>query len=92
MNMGIEGFGVARKDIVTGQSLSTLDSTSAGIGNDNVYSVEASGSDLWIGTDGGAWIWDGTTATKVLEGGFYERPQVFYDFELDGNTMYAGTN
>jgi len=92
MNMGIEGFGVARKDIVTGQSLSTLDSTSAGIGNDNIYSVEASGSDLWIGTDGGAWIWDGTTATKVLEGGFYERPQVFYDFELDGNTMYAGTN
>jgi hypothetical protein len=47
---------------------------------------------LWIGTDGGAWIWDGTTATKVLEGGFYERPQVFYDFELDGNSMYAATN
>ena len=92
MNMGIEGFGVARKDIVTGQSLSTLSSTTTGITNDNVYSVEASGSDLWIGTDSGAWIWDGTTATKLLEGGFYERPQRFYDFELDGNTMYAGTS
>ncbi|RJU82528.1 MAG: hypothetical protein DWC09_02125 [Candidatus Poseidoniales archaeon] len=92
MNMGIEGFGVARKDIVTGQSLSTLDSVTTGITNDNVYSVEASGSDLWIGTDRGAWIWDGTTATKVLEGGFYERPQKFYDFELDGSTMYAGTS
>ena len=92
MHMGIEGFGVARKDILTGQSLSTLDSTTIGIGNDNVYSVEASGNNLWIGTDRGAWIWDGTTASKVLEGGFYERPQRFYDFELDGNTMYAGTN
>ncbi|MBT5026653.1 MAG: hypothetical protein HON05_07850 [Euryarchaeota archaeon] len=92
MNMGIEGFGVARKDIVTGQSLSTLSSANTGITNDNVYSVEASGSDLWIGTDSGAWIWDGTTATKILEGGFYERPQRFYDFELDGSTMYAGTN
>ncbi len=92
MNMGIEGFGVARKDIVTGQSLSTLDSVTTGITNDNVYSVEASGNDLWIGTDSGAWIWDGTTATKVLDGGFYERPQRFYDFELDGSTMYAGTN
>jgi len=92
MNMGIEGFGVARKDIVTGQTLSTLDSQTTGITNDNVYSVEASGSDLWIGTDRGAWIWDGATATKVLEGGFYERPQRFYDFELDGSTMYAGTN
>ena len=90
--MGIEGFGVARKDIVTGQSLSTLDSVTTGIGSDNVYSVEASGSDLWIGTDSGAWIWDGATATKVLEGSFYERPRRFYDFELDGNTMYAGTN
>ncbi|MDG1539317.1 MAG: hypothetical protein P8Q40_05245, partial [Candidatus Poseidonia sp.] len=92
MHMGIEGFGVARKDIVTGQSLSTLDSVTTGIGSDNVYSVEASGSDLWIGTDSGAWIWDGSTATKVLEGSFYERPRRFYDFELDGNTMYAGTN
>ncbi|MDB9834997.1 hypothetical protein OAC38_03080 [Candidatus Poseidoniaceae archaeon] len=92
MNMGIEGFGVARKDIVTGQSLSTLSSANTGIANDNVYSVEASGSNLWIGTDSGAWIWNGATATKVLEGGFYERPQRFYDFELDGNTMYAGTN
>ncbi|MDB0004872.1 hypothetical protein N9E21_03275 [Candidatus Poseidoniaceae archaeon] len=92
MNMGIEGFGVARKDILTGQSLSTLDSVTTGITNDNVYSVEASGNDLWIGTDSGAWIWDGATATKVLEGGFYERPQRFYDFELDGSTMYAGTN
>jgi hypothetical protein len=92
MNMGIEGFGVARKDILTGQSLSTLDSVTTGITNDNVYSVEANGNDLWIGTDSGAWIWDGATATKVLEGGFYERPQRFYDFELDGSTMYAGTN
>jgi len=32
MNMGIEGFGVARKDILTGQSLSTLDSTTMELG------------------------------------------------------------
>ena len=98
---GIPGYGVARKDLSTGELLVPL--TEAGnngqgsatevLPNDNIYALEADGSNLYIGTSGGAIEWDGSSSTSFQTGSSWDnRPQQYFDFTVSGGTVYAATN
>ena len=94
LHLGLEGYGVARKDLVTGEILAPLTAGSGGVLPSNqIYALESDGSNLYIGTQQGARKWDGTQATSFRQGGSWQtRPQQFFDFEIDGSDIYAGTN
>jgi hypothetical protein len=103
---GIPGYGVARKDLSTGELMIPL--TAAGntpgtgtgtssLPSDNIYALESDGFNLYIGTQQGARQWDGTQMTALGQGSSWnERPQQFYDFvaisSISGGSLYAGTN
>jgi hypothetical protein len=101
---GIPGYGVARKDLSTGELLLPLTETNGQNGggqgsatevlpNDNIYALEADGSNLYIGTSGGAIEWDGSSSTSFQTGSSWNtRPQQYFDFTVSGGTVYAATN
>ncbi|MGB1587507.1 MAG: hypothetical protein ACPHJD_01685 [Poseidonia sp.] len=95
LHLGLEGYGVARKDMSTGEILSPLTAANRGgvLPSDNIYALESDGSNLYIGTQQGARKWDGNQATSFGQGSSWQtRPQQFFDFEIDGGSLYAGTN
>jgi hypothetical protein len=103
---GIPGYGVARKDLSTGELMIPL--TAAGntpgqgaatssLPSDNIYALESDGANLYIGTQQGASRWDGNQMTTFGQGSSWDtRPQQFYDFvaisSISGGDLYAGTN
>tara|TARA_Y100000766_G_scaffold112496_1_gene96451 strand:- start:41069 stop:49372 length:8304 start_codon:yes stop_codon:yes gene_type:complete len=99
---GIPGYGVARKDLSTGELMTPLTEVgnSAGQGSstgilptDNIYALEADGSELYIGTSNGAVKWDGSSSSSFQTGGNWNtRPQQYFDFAVSGGTVYAATN
>ncbi|MBT5595231.1 MAG: hypothetical protein HOJ60_06840 [Euryarchaeota archaeon] len=99
---GIPGYGVARKDLSTGELMSPLtalsntggqSSATSVLPNDNIYALEADGSNLYIGTSAGAIEWDGSSSTSFQTGRQWDtRPQQYFDFAVSGGTIYAGTN
>jgi len=101
---GIPGYGVARKDLATGELLIPLTESNGQNGggqnlateilpSDNIYALEADGSDLYIGTGGGAIKWDGASSTSFQSGQQWNsRPQQYFDFAVSGGTIYAATN
>ncbi|MGA0352162.1 MAG: hypothetical protein ACO3NY_00760 [Poseidonia sp.] len=96
LHLGLQGFGVVRKDLSTGEILAPLTAGNRGgiLPSDQIYALESDGSNLYIGTQQGARKWDGTTATSFGQGGssWQTRPSQFFDFEIDGSDFYAGTN
>ena len=93
LHMGLAGYGVARKDLSTGEILTPLNSDNTAMTSDTIYALEANGNELWIGTQLGGFIWDGSSMSSLTSGGDWtRRPSQHFDFELDGNWMYAGTN
>ena len=96
LHLGLQGYGVARKDMSTGEILAPITAGNRGgvLPSDQIYALETDGSDLYIGTQQGARKWDGTTATSFGQGGssWQTRPNQFFDFEIDGSDLYAGTN
>ena len=94
LHMGLTGYGVARKDLSTGEILTPLNSDNSIMTSDTVYALEGNGNDLWIGTQLGGFIWDGSSMSQLTTVGndWTRRPSQHFDFELDGNWMYAGTN
>ena len=61
--------------------------------SNNIFALEVNGNDLWIGTQLGGFIWDGSSMSKLTSGNDWtRRPSQHFDFEYDGNWMYAGTN
>ncbi len=62
--------------------------------SNTIYALEANGNDLWIGTQLGGFIWDGSSMSQLTTSGsdWTRRPSQHFDFELDGSWMYAGTN
>ncbi len=94
LHMGLAGYGVARKDLSTGEILTPLTSDNSIMTSNTVYALEANGNDLWIGTQLGGFIWDGSTMSRLTTSGsdWTRRPSQHFDFELDGSWMYAGTN
>jgi hypothetical protein len=99
---GIPGYGVARKDLSTGELMTPLTelSNTPGQGastgilpSDNIYALEADGSDLYIGTGNGAVKWDGSSSSSFQTGRNWDtRPQQYFDFAVSGGTVYVATN
>lgn len=97
---GIPGYGVARKDLSTGELMTPLvvssqtSSPSTGVlPSDTIYALEADGSNLYIGTSGGAIEWDGASSSSFQTGRQWNtRPQQYFDFTVTGGDVYAGTN
>ena len=94
LHMGLAGYGVARKDLSTGEILTPLNSDNSIMTSNTIYALEANGNDLWIGTQLGGFIWDGSSMSQLTTSGsdWTRRPSQHFDFELDGSWMYAGTN
>ena len=94
LHMGLAGYGVARKDLSSGEILTPLNSDNSIMTSDTVYALEANGNDLWIGTQLGGFIWDGFSMTQLSTSGsdWTRRPSQHFDFERDGSWMYSGTN
>ena len=99
---GIPGYGVARKDLSTGELMTPLTELSNNPGqgsstsilpSDNIYALEADGSDLFIGTSNGAVKWDGSSSSSFQTGRNWDtRPQQYFDFAVSGGTVYVATN
>ena len=107
LHMGLPGYGVARKDLSTGEILIPLtqkpNSPNTGateiLPTNQVYALESypGNSAMIIGTSNGAIRWDGNTATALPRGGTWNlQPSQFFDFAIDsgtaGGSIYAGTN
>ena len=93
LHMGLAGYGVARKDLATGEILTPLNSGNSIMNSNNIFALEVNGNDLWIGTQLGGFIWDGSSMSQLTSGNDWtRRPSQHFDFEYDGNWMYAGTN
>ena len=100
LHMGLPGYGVVRKDLVTGEILLPL--TESGGGNsgldilpsDVVYAMISDGSNLFIGGEDGAVKWDGSQAIDFQGrgGSWVTNPDTFFDFALLGNDIYVGTD
>ena len=87
LHLGLQGFGVVRKDLSTNEILSPITAGNRGgvLPSDQIYALESDGSNLYIGTQQGARKWDGSTATSFGQGGssWQTRPSQFFDFEID---------
>ena len=107
LHIGLPGYGVARKDLSTGEILIPLtvkpNRANAGsteiLPTNQVYAMEsvAGNSGMYIGTSNGAIYWDGNTASELTSGSTWNlRPFQFFDFAIDsspnGGDLYAGTN
>ena len=94
LHMGLAGYGVARKDLSTGEILTPITSQNSIMTSNTIYALEVNGNDLWIGTQLGGYIWDGSSMTQLTTSGsdWTRRPSQHFDFEYDGNWMYSGTN
>ena len=100
LHMGLPGYGVVRKDLVTGEVLLPL--TESGGGNSGldilpsniVYAMISDGSNLFIGGEDGAIKWDGSQAIDFQGRGnsWVTQPDTFFDFVLLGNDIYVGTD
>jgi len=103
LHMGLSGYGVARKDLSTGEILIPLTvtpdrgtpSATEILPSTQVYALEENTvtGGLFIGTGDGAVVWNGNTATTLSEGGSWNvQPAQHFDFAFDGSTTYSATN
>ena len=107
LHMGLPGYGVARKDLSTGEILIPLTvkpnrpnpGSTEILPTNQVYALESysGNSAMVIGTSNGAIRWDGNTATALPRGSSWNlQPAQFFDFAIDsgisGGSIYAGTN
>ena len=99
LHLGLQGYGVARKDLSTGEILSPLTAGNRGglLPSDQIYALDTDGTNLYIGTQQGARKWDGNQMTSFGQGSSWQtRPQQFFDFAVEGSisggSLYAGTN
>ena len=99
LHLGLQGYGVVRKDLSTGEILSPLTAGNRGglLPSDQIYALDTDGTNLYIGTQQGARKWDGNQMTSFGQGSSWQtRPQQFFDFAVEGSisggSLYAGTN
>jgi len=89
--MGLYGYGVIRKNLQTGQFLETWGNRQLPSLNIFALDVDSSGH-IWIGTQGGARVWDGQSMNNVNSGNGWPRPTQFFDFDNQNGVSYAATN
>ena len=103
LHMGLPGYGVARKDLSTGEILIPLTvtpdrgtpSATEVLPSSQVYALEENTvmGGLYIGTGNGALVWNGNTATSLSTGSnWVVQPSQHFDFVFDGSTTYSATN
>ncbi len=103
LHMGLPGYGVARKDLSTGEILIPLTvtpdrgtpSSTEVLPSNQVFSLEENSAQgtLFIGTGNGAIEWNGNSATSLSRGGSWNlQPSQHFDFIFDGTTTYSATN
>ena len=95
LHLGLQGYGVVRKDLATGEILSPILASGRNppLPSNQIYALESDGSSLYIGTQQGARKWDGAQTTSFGQGSSWQtRPSQFFDFIVDGGSIYAGTN
>ena len=99
LHLGLQGYGVARKDLSTGEILPPFTASNRGgtLPSDLIYALDTDGTNLYIGTQQGARRWDGNQMTSFGQGSSWQtRPQQFFDFAIEastsGGSLYAGTN
>ncbi|HIL65050.1 MAG TPA: hypothetical protein EYG33_02670 [Candidatus Poseidoniales archaeon] len=93
--LGLPGYGVIRKNIVTDQILDPLRAGANGRGlpSSQIYALHTLGNgDVLIGTNNGARVWDGSSFHTVSSGNGWPRPTTFMDFVDDGTNFWAATN
>ena len=102
--MGLPGYGVVRKDLVTGEILLPLTEAGGGnnAGNSNldflpsneIYAMISDGSNLYLGGEDGAVKWDGIQSIDFQGrgGSWVTNPDTFFDFVLLGNDIFVGTD
>jgi len=97
--LGLPGYGVARKNLLTGEILAPFTSNGRNpqLPSNQIYALESDGSNLYIGTQQGARKWDGSQFTTFGQGSSWDtRPNQFFDFAVDvsisGGSLYAATN
>ena len=103
LHMGLPGYGVARKDLSTGEILIPLTvtpdrgnpSSTEILPSNQIFALEentATGG-LFIGTGNGAVVWNGNSATSLSTGnGWNLQPSQHFGFAFDGSTVYSATN
>ena len=107
LHMGLPGYGVVRKDLLSGEILFPLTEANSGnnpgsgastnldiLPSDLVYALFSDGSSLYIGGNDGAIRWDGTQVTNFQGrgGSWVTQPDTFYDFTILGSDIYVGTD
>ncbi|MBT4066193.1 MAG: hypothetical protein HOE76_03140 [Euryarchaeota archaeon] len=103
LHMGLPGYGVARKDLSTGEILIPLTvtpdrgtpSATEILPSNQVYALAENTvtGGLFIGTGNGAVVWNGNSATELTEGSTWNlQPSQHFDFAFDGSTAYSATN
>ena len=103
LHMGLPGYGVARKDLSTGEILIPLTvtpdrgtpSATEILPSSQVYALEENTvmGGLYIGTGDGAVVWNGNSASELSTGGsWFVQPDQHFDFVFDGSTTYSATN
>lgn len=99
LHLGLQGFGVVRKDLSTGEILTPIlaSGRNAPLPSNQIYALASDGVNLYIGTQQGARKWDGTQTTNFGQGSSWQtRPTQFFDFAIEagnaGAFIYAGTN
>ena len=103
LHMGLPGYGVARKDLSTGEILIPLTvepdrgtpSSTEVLPSSQVYALKENTvlGGLYIGTGNGAIVWNGNTATELSRGGSWNlQPSQHFGFAFDGSTTYSATN
>ena len=100
LHMGLPGYGVVRKDLVSGEILLPL--TDSGGSNSNldflpsdvIYAMISDGSHLYIGGEDGAVKWDGSQSINFQGrgGSWVTNPDTYFDFVLLGSDIYVGTD
>ena len=105
LHLGLPGYGVARKDLSTGEILTPFtpepDRGTPGqyeiLPSSQVLSLAANTNQgtLYIGTNNGAVMWNGNSATELTRGSsgtWTTNPSSHFGFAFDGTTTYSATN
>lgn len=100
LHLGLQGYGVVRKDLSTGEILAPLTANNgpnSQLPSSNIFALETDGVNLYIGTSQGARKWDGSQMTTFGQGSSWDtRPNSFFDFVAEASTgggdLYAATN
>ncbi len=98
LHVGLWNYGVARKDLITGEILAPLQASSGGGGNSgsntissnriNALWTDTTNDDLYIGTQRSLERWDGSSITELYDDQNYQT----YDITNTGTYIYTETN